>query len=66
MDLQRFAQNVIFFLGFIAEVVTDSAKLNTLGSDGVYSIVVALDQLVPMQSLELGLFYCGLGETNGH
>lgn len=63
VDLQRFAQNVVFFLGFIAEVVTDPAKLNTLGPDGIYSIVVALDQLVAVQSLELGLFYCGLEAT---
>lgn len=64
MDLQRFVQNVVFLLGFVAEVVTDSAKLNTFGSNGVYGIVVALDQLVPVQSLELGLFDCGLEEAN--
>lgn len=64
MYFQRFGQNVVFFLGFIAEVVTDSAELNTFGPNGIYGIVVALDQLVPVQSVELGLFHCGLEGTN--
>lgn len=64
MYFQGFGQNVVLFLGFIAEVVTDSPELNTFGSNGIYGIVVALDQLVPVQSVELGLFHAGLEGTN--
>lgn len=65
MYFQGFGQNVVFFLGFIAEVVADSAELNTFGSDGIHGVVLALDQLVPVQSVELGLFHGGLEGTNG-
>lgn len=64
MDFQGFGQNVVFFLGFVAEVVTHSAQLDTFGPNGIYGVVVALDQLVPVQSVELGLFHRGLEGRN--
>lgn len=63
MYFQGFGQNVVLFLGFVAEVVTDPAELNTFGSDGIHGVVVALDQLVAVQGVELGLFHCGLEGT---
>lgn len=60
MYLQGFGQDVCLFLGLVAEVVTNPPELHTFGSNGVHSVVVALDQLVTMESVELGLFYCGL------
>ena len=63
MYVQGFRQNVALFPGFVAEVVTDSAQLNAFGSDGIHGVVVALDQLVPVQSVELGLSHCGLEGT---
>ena len=64
MYLQGFGQDVCLFLGLVAEVVTDAPQLHTLGSNRVDSVVVALDQLVPVQRVELGLLYCGLQENN--
>lgn len=64
MYLQGFGQDVCLFLGLVAEVVTDPPELHTFGSNGVHSVVVALDQLVTMESMELGLFYCGLEEKH--
>lgn len=55
MDLQGLGQDIVFFLGLIAEVITDPAELHTLGSYGVHRVVVALDQLVAMLRVELGL-----------
>lgn len=60
MYLQGFGQDVRLFLGLVAEVVTDPPELHTFGSDRVHSVVVALDQLVTVQSVELGLFCRGL------
>lgn len=56
MYLQGLGQDVGLLLGFIAEVVTDPAQLHAFGSNGVHGVVVALDQLVTVQSVELGLF----------
>ena len=64
--LQGLGQDVRLFLGLVAEVVTDPPELHTFGSDGVHSVVVALDQLVSMQCVELGLLYCGLEEKKIH
>lgn len=61
--LQRFGQNICLFLDLIAEVVTDTTELDTFGSDGVHSIVIALNQLVTMQCVKLCLFQCGLEEN---
>lgn len=58
--LQGFGQNIRLFLGLIAEVIADPPELYTFGSYRVHSIVVALDQLVTVQCMELGLFKCGL------
>ncbi len=58
--LQGFGQDVRLFLGLVAEVVTDPSKLHTFGSNRVHSVVVALDQLVTVQCVQLSLFYCGL------
>lgn len=60
MYLQGFGQDVCLLLGFIAEVVTDPPQLHALGSNGVHGVVVALDELVTVQSMELGLFHGGL------
>lgn len=60
MYLQGLGQDVGLLLGFIAEVVTDPAQLHAFGSNGVHGVVVALDQLVTVQSVELGLFHGGL------
>lgn len=54
--LQGFGQDVRLFLGLVAEVITDPSQFYTLGPNRVHSIVVALDQLVTMQCVELGLF----------
>lgn len=64
MYLQGFGQDVCLLLGLVAEVVTDPPELHTFGPNGVHSVVVALDQLVTVESVELGLFYRGLEETH--
>lgn len=60
MYLQGFGQDIRFLLGLVAEVVAHASELYAFGSDGVHGVVVALDQLVTVQCVELGLFYCGL------
>lgn len=55
-DFKRFGQNVPLLFGLVAEVVTDATELDTLGSDGVHSVVVALDQLVAMLGMKLSFF----------
>lgn len=54
--LQGFGQDVCLFLGLVAEVITDPPEFHTFWSNRVHSVVVALDQLVTVQCMELGLF----------
>lgn len=61
--LQGFGQDVRLLLGLVAEVVADPPQLHTFGSYRVDGVVVTLDQLVTVQRVELGLFYCGLQEN---
>lgn len=53
--IQGFGQDICLFLGLVAEVIADSPELHTFGSNRVHSVVIALDQLVTMQCVELGL-----------
>lgn len=53
MDLMRFCQYVVLPFGLIGKVIVDSPQLHTLGPDGVNGVVIALYQLVPVQSMPL-------------
>lgn len=58
--LEGLGQDVGLFLGLVAEVVTDPAELYTFGPNRVHCVMVALDELLTMQRVELGFLYCGL------
>lgn len=62
MYLQGLGQDVRLLLGLVVEVVADPPQLHAFGPDGVDGVVVALDQLVAVQRVELGLLQGRLGE----
>ena len=60
VDLQRLGQDVRLLAGLVAEVIADASQLHALGPDGVYGVVVALDKLVAVGGVEVGLLHRGL------